>query len=111
MENFQPLNQKERETIVKVQEALANIANIPCTDCQYCMKGCPQEIVIPRIFGAMNTYLIYNNLSGAKGNYSWETRNGGIASKCIECGQCEDACPQHIQIIDELKRAATLLEA
>jgi len=111
MEEFQPLNSKEKEAVGKVQKALALIPNIPCTDCQYCMKGCPQEIVIPRILGAMNTYLIYNNLPGAKGNYGWETRNGGIASKCIECGVCETACPQHIHIIDELKTAVALLEA
>ena len=111
MENFQPLSRNEREAIAKVQEALASIPTIPCTDCQYCMKGCPQEIVIPKIFGAMNSYLTYNNLTGAKGNYKWETRDGGIASKCIECGQCEEVCPQHIQIIDELKKVATLLEA
>ncbi len=111
MENFKPLNLKERETIDKVREALANIPTIPCTDCQYCMKGCPQDIVIPKIFGAMNTYLIYQNLAGAKGNYSWETRDGGVATKCIECGQCEEVCPQHIHIIDELKKTAALLEA
>ena len=111
MEDFHPLTTQERETIGKVQEALSHMPNIPCTDCKYCVKGCPQDIVIPNIFGAMNNYLIYNNLNGARRNYSFETRGGGIASKCIECGQCETACPQHIHIIDELKKAAELLEA
>ncbi len=110
MEDFKPLDQSERQVIAKAQEALKNIPRIPCTDCRYCMKNCPQKIVISKIFGAMNNYLIYNNLSGARGNYAWETRDGGQGSTCIGCGQCEIACPQHIPIIDELKKAVSLLE-
>lgn len=110
MQNFRPLDNEEKKVIKTVQKALELIPSIPCTSCQYCTKGCPQEIMIPKIFGAMNINLIYNNLKEAKRKYMWETRNGGIASKCIECGQCEAACPQHIHIIDELKKIAEILE-
>ncbi|WP_020610988.1 aldo/keto reductase [Sediminispirochaeta bajacaliforniensis] len=110
MESFQPLSPEERRAVTTVQEVLESIPSIPCTDCRYCMEGCPQDIVIPQIFRAMNTYLVYKNLEGAKGSYMWETRDGGKSSECIECGQCEEACPQHISIIAELKKAGTLLE-
>ena len=110
MEDFYPLNPKEREVIEKVRKGLKLVPNIPCTDCQYCIKDCPQNIMISKIFGAMNIYLVYNNLPGAKGSYAWETKDGGVASKCIECGQCESICPQHIHIMDELKRIAEVLE-
>lgn len=110
MENFQPLTDVERETIKKVQDVLSQMPNIPCTDCKYCMKGCPQGIVIPGIFSAMNMYLVYNNLEKAKRNYGMETADRGAASTCIECGQCEVVCPQHIHIIDELKRAVSVFE-
>jgi predicted aldo/keto reductase-like oxidoreductase len=110
MEEFHPLNPKEGEAIKKLQEALKLIPNIPCTDCLYCMKECPQSIMISKIFGAMNIYLVYNNLPGAKSSYAWETNDGGVASKCTECGQCESVCPQHIHIMDELKRVAEVLE-
>ncbi len=110
MEHFQPLNEAEYAAIDKVREILDALPQIPCTRCQYCTKGCPQEIAIPGIFRAMNNYLIYGNLAGALGNYAFETREGGVASRCIACGQCEEACPQHISIIQELKRAAELLE-
>ncbi len=110
MQNFQPLSNDEKKIVEKVQQKLTSIPSIPCTSCQYCTKGCPQEIVIPKIFGAMNIHLIYNNLKEAKRKYMWETRSGGVASKCIECGQCEAACPQHIHIIDELKKVSEILE-
>ena len=29
------------------------------------------------------------------------------ANECIKCGACEEACPQHIKIRDELEKAAS----
>lgn len=110
MAAFKPLNDAERAVIGRAQAELAAIPSIPCTGCQYCVKGCPMDIAIPGIFGAMNLKLVYDDLGRAKGNYGWATREGGVASKCVACGQCESVCPQHIGIIEELKRAAQTLE-
>lgn len=110
MADFKPLDQEERQVVEKARTILEKIPAIPCTACQYCVKGCPQEIAIPGVFSAMNRYLIYDNLENAKGNYQWETRDGGKASKCISCGRCEAVCPQHIAIISELAQSAKTLE-
>lgn len=108
MSEFKPLNDSDREVLEKAQKALAEIPRVPCTACQYCVKGCPQQINIPGVFEAMNIQFIFNHPEGAKGKYNWNTRNGVKASACIQCGQCESSCPQHIEIIDELKRAVEL---
>ena len=111
MKDFKPLNEEEMGVIRAAQAALANVNSIPCTSCHYCTPGCPMQIPIPEIFGAMNKYLVYDQLEGAKHDYGWQTGGKSQASACIQCGQCEQACPQHIGIIEKLKECAALLEA
>ncbi len=110
MENFKPLTDSERQVIAKAVDILKSIPTIPCTACKYCVDGCPQKINIPRIFSTMNNLNLYNNTEGAKGSYKQITKEGGKASDCIQCGNCEAHCPQHIEIIETLKQAAATLE-
>jgi predicted aldo/keto reductase-like oxidoreductase len=110
MRAFKPLDDQERAVIERAQAALNAIPSIACTGCRYCVDGCPMSIPIPDIFSAMNKHLIFGQTEGAKRDYKWETRNGGKASDCVQCGQCEAACPQHLPIIETLKQCAATLE-
>ncbi|MDR1134643.1 MAG: aldo/keto reductase [Clostridiales Family XIII bacterium] len=62
-----------------------------------------QRIPIPKVFGAYNRKLVYDDLSAAQLQYSVEVFRRGRASDCIACGECERVCPQHIGIIEILK--------
>lgn len=110
METFQPLTAEESAVIQKAQEAIAALPQIPCTACEYCIKGCPKNIAIPQIFAALNKNSMYGQFKAAKMGYGFETKGKGRASDCIECRQCEAVCPQHIHIVDELKKAVELFE-
>ena len=110
MRDFKPLNPEERDVIVRAQQALAAVPSIPCTACHYCTDGCPMNIPIPEIFGAMNRNLVYNQLDAARQNYAWRTKERGKASDCVQCGQCEGVCPQHLSVIEYLQQCAETLE-
>ncbi|MBO4886725.1 MAG: aldo/keto reductase [Firmicutes bacterium] len=110
MKNFQPLSSEEHAVLKQAKAAIAAVDSIKCTGCRYCVEGCPMNIQIPNIFSARNTQLMYNDLNGAKRSYGFMTRNHGKASDCLQCGQCEAACPQHLPIITLLQECAAALE-
>jgi predicted aldo/keto reductase-like oxidoreductase len=69
------------------------------------------QIPIPDFFKAMNRKLVFENEADAKRRYENEARKHGVnASDCIQCGQCEDACPQRLPIIEYLQEVADALE-
>ena len=109
MKDFKPLNEEERIIIRKAQEIMGRSATIPCTACSYCTKGCPKQIPIPDIFAAMNKRLGDGQIEEAAAAYKDILSKGAGADDCVGCGQCENACPQHIKIIDELKRCKEAL--
>ena len=107
MKDFKPLDEEEQKVIAKAQEALDNDKSIPCTACHYCTKGCPMSIPIPEIFN------VENRKKGSpefrvKREYTIVTADKGKASDCIQCGQCEAACPQHLPIISLLEQCRSM---
>ncbi len=98
------LTDKEFDIVKKVADAYRDLMKVDCTGCGYCMP-CPNGVNIPDIFS------LYNDLAMFKDEMPAVMYNGIIlgpdrdASNCVECGECEDKCPQHIKIIDTLKEA------
>ena len=103
MRRFKPLDEKEQNVIRAVQAELAKDNSIKCTRCHYCTDGCPMNIAIPEIFAVYNDEKKKPGWDGGRGAYRNVTVGKGKASDCIECGQCEDACPQHLDVIYLLK--------
>ena len=102
MKEFKKLSEEEYNAINKVKEIILEKTLIPCTDCKYCVKGCPMKINIPKFFKMANED--YRMNTKMKGYYTCLINEGySKASSCIKCGKCEKACPQHLKIRELLK--------
>lgn len=107
MKDFKPLTEEEEKVIEQAQIALENDKTIPCTACHYCTEGCPMNIPIPEIFTVQNRKKGSPEFRTIR-EYNIVTEGKGKASDCIMCGQCENACPQHLPIIELLQSCREL---
>jgi len=109
MKDFKPLCKKEQEALKTVRDIVVKQSLIPCTACKYCVDGCPQKIAIPDLFSCYNDYKTFKSWN-VEYLYSVHTKTGGKAADCISCGQCEAACPQHLEIPKLLKKVADVFD-
>ena len=109
MKDFRPLDEREREAVKQVRDIYMEQNSIPCTACRYCVDGCPQRILIPDLFHAMNMKRVFKDWH-QEDRYKELTAENGKASACIRCGQCEGACPQHLPIRELLVKVAEVFE-
>lgn len=103
------LTDEELATIEKVKEIYQQRIKVNCTECGYC-QPCPSDVKIPQVFRMYNELSMYETDEPKRG-YKGMIDRGEDASKCVECGQCESACPQNLSIIEELKHAHAALTA
>lgn len=104
-----PFDDAEREALSKALAELKGVPTIPCTNCGYCLKGCPRQVAIPIIMMLLNLEAMTGNAAFSKHNYAWQAEPGR-ASDCIGCGACEAVCPQGIPIVEHLREAARKYE-
>lgn len=97
----------EKEKIEIMSNESKAFNDLYCTGCNYC-SGCPAGIKIAEVFKLVNYHKVFHLTEMAKrefkniGTNDW---NGKPVSDCTECGACEEICPQHLKVIEELKIA------
>ncbi|MCL2647799.1 MAG: aldo/keto reductase [Phycisphaerales bacterium] len=106
------LSASELDAIDTMMKENKRLAELYCTGCKYCVP-CPHGVEIPHIFKMVNYHRIYGIKEYAKKWYDGigtGDLKGKKADACTECGECEEKCPQKIEIRKQLKEAVELFK-
>lgn len=106
-----PMPPTHAQALQQAAQMLRASTAVACTGCGYCRANCPRQIAIPQYFA------LYNDYARAPGDawkitpaYARIADQNGKASDCVQCGACEENCPQKLPIRDTLKQVAAALE-
>ena len=100
------LTEEDRAVLEVVKKNIREKEKVGCTGCRYCMP-CPKGVDIPGIFRCYNA--MYTESKG-QGRFQFAqtvglTKEPAFATQCVQCGKCEQHCPQKIPIRQKLKEA------
>ena len=104
----EPMTEDDFNKAALMMVELKKLSDLYCTGCNYCMP-CPKQINIPQIFNAYTYHNVYGLTAQAKN--MWRGYGGAPVSDCIECGQCNEKCPQGIKVAEKLKEVVKVLSA
>ena len=98
----------EQKLIAQVKEKYQARTVIPCTKCGYCMP-CPNGVNIPGNFEFFNYAHLFDDVTGARFKYQVFLKPEQRSGSCIDCGACEELCPQKIPVSDWMPKVTALL--
>ena len=107
--------EKDKAIVQQVSDIYKQLLKVNCTGCEYC-KPCPEGVNIPGALDVFNTLHLFKKEEEAK--FMYAIRCSGIfsggeveyASRCVQCGECIEKCPQQIDIPTVLEDVVTDLE-
>ncbi|MFY1112163.1 MAG: aldo/keto reductase [Methanosarcinaceae archaeon] len=103
------LSPEEKSLIAEVKEIYKARIKVNCTGCKYCIP-CPQGVNIPRNLGYLNDVYMLDDVKNARFQYGVLLAPEEKAGNCVECGECEEVCPQGISIREMLKEVRDSFE-
>lgn len=81
-----------------------------CSGCGYC-DHCPVGIPIPKLTKLQSIMCIYDSKVDEFREYA---KAQGVSfnnyNECQECGECENMCPEHLNIIERIKELRKVLQ-
>lgn len=104
------LTADELDLIAEARKIYKQRIKISCSECHYCVP-CPNRVRIPDIFSLYNDAVAYGTLNESLRTYNSMKKASADASACVECGACEEACPQHLPIPQLLKEVRRFFES
>lgn len=100
----------DNKKIDDIKKCTPDFLNKICTGCNYC-KGCPQGIAVDKLMQGYNQFILSNKSEDIMKD---EFGKWGFSQvkhiDCIECGECEKKCTQHLDITNRIKEANTIID-
>jgi predicted aldo/keto reductase-like oxidoreductase len=85
-----------------------------CTGCGYCLGLCPVNVHVPSYMQFYNDIMLGNPApeklpDSVRGQHKWGllAHSAIHADACVQCGKCEQACTQHLSIVERLREIAS----
>ena len=117
-----PLNEQDYVFLEETAQFMLQYPTIPCNDCKYCMP-CPYGIDIPGVLLHYNKCVNEGNVSRSSQDENYRKARRAFligydrsvprlrqADHCIGCAQCNEHCPQSIDIPAEMQRINNFVE-
>jgi predicted aldo/keto reductase-like oxidoreductase len=103
-----------RTDIDRVKEHTSKNMDSLCTGCGYCMNNlCPKGIPIANYMQSYNEKLLQHKSDKEmikrvifQHEWGYLADRKADATDCIQCGECEEVCTQHLDIINRLTEMA-----
>jgi len=105
------LTEQDLGLYARVLQAIRAGTRVGCTGCGYC-QPCPKGVDIPTCFAIYNSSYVDGYVNALREYMMCTTlrRVRSNAGLCVKCGKCEQHCPQHISIRQELDQVKKRLE-
>jgi predicted aldo/keto reductase-like oxidoreductase len=101
-------SEEEWKKLGDAMEQIKRFSELYCTGCKYC-QPCPVGIEIPKIFNMFTYHNVYGLTDHAKHMFKEYVEKGGkLREACVNCGMCENKCPQHLKIREELDKVEAI---
>jgi predicted aldo/keto reductase-like oxidoreductase len=107
LEHYQPYPPEE---IQRIRAKVEKDFNSLCTTCMYC-NVCPEEIRVWAFMDSYNQHILKGGEPvSTRLKYHWATKIEEL-ERCTQCRQCEDACTQHLPILERFEELKKILAA
>ena len=101
-----PLTPEEEKYLLEVAEGMKK--SVPCTQCKYCVDGCPMGLDIPLFMATYNELSYEKGVNAAIPIQYLPTEK--MPNACITCQRCSRSCPQNIDIPLVIAKLIKLLD-
>ena len=94
--------------IARIQADLSASFDGFCTGCGYCLP-CPAELEVPKLMDVYNQKILDGTDAAMRDRLKWHWNLApDVAAGCLQCGDCEKACTQHLPIRERMAAIAAL---